>query len=153
MNESSLGHTPADTKWAFDESVAACFDDMLQRSIPLHGVMRDAVTSIAARHIQENTKVIDLGCSWGRALESTRASALKFGSNRGGIEFEGIEISKPMINKARAVFRDCADVTIRDEDVRVWAPEPGRASVVLAVLTLLFAPINYRQQIIRRAWE
>ena len=52
----SVGHMPGE-KWAFDEAVAGCFDDMLARSIPQYDVMRDAVARIAARHARPAPRI------------------------------------------------------------------------------------------------
>ena len=64
---SSLGHMPAGA-WRFDESVTAVFDDMLARSIPQLDAMRNSVFQVAARLVQPNTHVVDLGCALGAAM-------------------------------------------------------------------------------------
>ncbi len=150
----STGHMPAAARWAFDEQVTECFVDMLERSIPQYDVMRQAVVSLAQRHLVERSTVVDLGCSWGTALHTVREAALqRFGVARGDVRFKGLEVSPPMIDKARELFADADDVSIECCDLRDWRPAPARASVVLAVLTLQFTPINYRQQIVRRAHD
>ena len=50
-NADSREHRPQG-KWAFDEGVAVCFDDMLERSIPQYDVMRRAVAEVAQRYIR-----------------------------------------------------------------------------------------------------
>ena len=41
-----------DGKWEFDEKVADCFEDMLERSIPQYEVMRDSVAKLAYKVTQ-----------------------------------------------------------------------------------------------------
>jgi len=153
MTESTQ-HMPATPRWEFDATVADCFIDMLERSIPQYEIMGRAVVSLAQRHLVEQSSVIDLGCSWGTALATVReAAAARFGDDRGGVRFQGLEVSAPMVEKAAQLFVNDADVSIECCDLRDWRPASSQASVVLAVLTLQFTPINYRQQIVRRAYE
>ena len=55
-------------KWEFDEFVTQVFDDMLERSIPQYGVMRDSVLAAAMPFQQSHTDIVDLGCSRGGAI-------------------------------------------------------------------------------------
>jgi len=144
----SLGHLPAE-KWAFDDSVTGCFDDMLARSIPQYEVMREAVTALAKRHVQPGTTVIDLGSSRGEAL----APLLKeFGAyNR----WVAVEVSAPMLAVLRERFKGWIDsgyLDVLDMDLRKDFP-PAEASVILCVLTLQFVPIEHRQNVIRAAYR
>lgn len=144
----SVGHMPG-AKWAFDEAVAGCFDDMLARSIPQYDVMRDAVARIAARHARPDTAIVDLGCSRGEALAPLVEKL--GGRNR----FIGVEVSEPMLAAARERFADhirFGMVEILDMDLRNAFPE-CRASVVLSVLTLQFTPIEYRLEIVGRVFD
>jgi tRNA (cmo5U34)-methyltransferase len=135
--------------WQFDQEVTAVFDDMLQRSIPQYNAMRLVTFEVGRRFVQPGTAIIDMGCSRGQAL-------LPFVSQFGEAnDYIGLEISEPMIEAARQNFAYHPHgnrVTIQSADLR--RDFPGvTSSVVLAVLTLQFTPIEYRQQIIRRVFE
>lgn len=134
-------------KWAFDENVTDVFDDMLRRSIPQYDVMRDAVSAIARRYRVFNGTIVDLGCSRGEALAPLVAAYDR--SNY----FVGLEISEPMIEAARARFRDHYTVNIKKHDLRQGVPEDLSPCVVLSVLTLQFTPIEYRQAIIQSIYD
>ena len=137
-------------KWEFDGEVARCFDDMLERSIPQHSVMRAAVTSLALQHFRDGTDVVDLGCSRGEAL-----APLVRGVGRRASSFIGVEVSEPMLQAARARFfaeEQSGLVTIRALDLRREYPA-AEASVTLCVLTLQFTPIEHRLRIVRDAWK
>jgi tRNA (cmo5U34)-methyltransferase len=144
----SLGHKP-DGKWAFDEKVTDCFDDMLRRSIPQYDVMRQTVFDLGCLYVQKNTDIVDLGCSRGEALAPF---VDRYGAaNR----FVGCDVSEPMLAAARERFQgfiDCRIVDIRSLDLRQDYP-PVRASLTLCVLTLQFTPIEYRQRILRDIWK
>jgi len=142
-------HTLPQGKWEFDAAVTDVFEEMLRRSIPQYDVMRKAVFEIASRYAKEKSAIVDLGCSRGDALAPL---VDRFGA---GNRFVGVEISPPMLETARQRFQgyiDCGVVSIREMDLRESFP-PERASVILSILTLQFTPIEYRQRIVRDAFN
>ena len=146
MTATSLGHTP-DTKWAFDKKVTDCFDDMLERSIPRYRTMRKACLQIGSAFQQDDTTIVDLGCSRGGAL----ADFIGRFDKRNG--YVGVDVSEPMLEAATARFNDEPNVFIECCDLRGHYPNVTKASVTLAVLVLQFTPINYRQQILRNIYN
>lgn len=131
-------------KWAFDSAVTACFDDMLARSIPQHDEMRRLVFDLGRRFVRDGSDVVDLGCSRGAALVPF---VDHFGSR---VRCVGLDESQPMIDAARERFRheiNCGVVSIRRHDLRDGLPSLI-PSLTLAVLTLQFVPIEYRQRIV-----
>lgn len=139
----------AGAKWAFDEQVTAVFDDMLERSIPQHGVMRDAVLDVADRFAQPETYVVDLGAARGEAtarLLDRRGATLKYSL---------VETSKPMADALRARFAPWVDnglMRVHETDLRTAYP-PEVCSVVMSVLTLQFVPIEYRLRVLNAAYK
>lgn len=134
----------ADNQWRFDSDVTAVFDDMLARSIPQYDVMRQAVFNLGSRYVQDAGWIIDLGCSRGEAL----APFVERFTNR----CLGIEISEPMYMAARMRFDHNERVIIRQDDLRHRCPvEPS--TLTLAILTLQFTPIEYRQRIVRDVYK
>ena len=131
-------------QWKFDSTITAVFDDMLARSIPQYEAMRSMTTGIAAHYAQKDTAIVDLGCSRGGAIEPL--------TKRFAGQFIGIEVSPPMFEAALDRFKSVDHVEIRNEDLRSYYP-PERASVALAILTLQFTPIEYRQQIVRKVYK
>lgn len=130
--------------WKFDEKVADVFDDMLARSIPDYIGMRRSTTELASRFIQPRTAVVDLGCSRGAALAPL---VEKFKGN--GVAFVGVEVSEPMREAAKKAI---PEATVLDLDLRTDYPS-ALTSVTLAVLTLQFVPIEYRQRILQDAFD
>jgi tRNA (cmo5U34)-methyltransferase len=136
-------------KWSFDEEVTAAFDDMLARSIPQYELMRQGVFDLACEYIQPKTDVVDLGCSRGEAMAPL---VDRFGARN---RFIGVEVSAPMLEAVRGRFAgliSCGVVDIRATDLRTAYP-PARASVTLAILTIQFTPIEYRQRILREVFK
>lgn len=144
----TVDHVRPGGPWAFDSSVTRVFDNMLERSIPQHEVMRSTVQEIALgfASAMRDPSVVDLGCSRGEAMsplvERLDASA----------RFIGVEVSPPMLEVVRERFASCRNVEIMELDLRRDYPDI-EASVTLAVLTVQFVPIEYRQHLIRQIFE
>ena len=146
-----------DGKWEFDEKVADCFEDMLERSIPQYEVMRDSVAKLAYKVTQlpkskkVSLELLDIGCSDGIMLERLLKEFADIESAR----FTGIDISEPMLTKAKhRLLEDVIShrVIIQNCDLRKEFPN-GIYDVVTSVLSLQFTPIEYRQQIIQAIYD
>jgi len=148
MNSAIDNITPPN-HWRFDDCVTAAFQNMLERSIPGYKTMRDACFSVGAKFVQDKTDIVDLGCSRGEALQPF---VEKFGAyNR----YIAIDVSGPMLDACRERFSGYIrsnGMDVIDLDLRRQYP-PARASLTLAVLTIQFTPIEYRQQILRQVYE
>lgn len=136
-------------KWTFDGDVTTHFDDMLRRSIPDHDRMRQLCFDVGCRFVKPSTGIVDLGCSRGEALAPF---VDKFGAFN---TYHGVEASEPMRDAARARFAGMIQsnlMKLHAKDLRSWYP-PYNVSLTLAVLTLQFIPITYRQRLIQHAWN
>jgi len=135
-------HVMPKNKWEFDAEVTDVFEDMLRRSIPQYDVMRESVFEIGDQFVKRGTVILDLGCSRGDALAPFVEKYEKF------CIYHGCEMSEPMIDLARERFKDNPNVRIQRLDLRTDFP-PLVPSLVLSVLTMMFIPLEYRQQVIR----
>ena len=134
----------------FDESTAAVFDDMLERSIPFYGEMQRMTVELARRFAQPGSTVVDLGCSTGTTLASLAAAI-----DDPTIRFVGLDASEPMLARARqrlvraGALDRCVLVTgdLNDEFV---LDDP---SVVILNWTLQFVRPLHRDAVIRRIYD
>lgn len=140
-------------KWEFDEAVADCFENMLERSIPQYFTMRSAVSDLAYETIvtsprKESFQILDIGCSDGLMLESLINRFDDYGNGY----YYGVDVSVPMLEKAKQRFKNNTAVTIINQDISEKFLS-GQYDVITSVLTLQFIPINYRQQIIQDVYN
>ena len=56
-------------KWEFNDEVARCFKNMLERSIPDYQSMRALSYELGTRFVKPDTLIVDAGCSTGMAVE------------------------------------------------------------------------------------
>lgn len=154
MTSDSRDHMP-EGKWTFDPAVGECFDDMVQRSVPLYDVTLDLLARLALRHIGagRNGTIVDLGCSNGQAIERILCVA-NADPQTGKLRVIGVDCQPHMIARARA--RLGATVEFIQHDLR--EPIPYRVSAVKPnVVTLLwtaqFVPIEHRARLFREIRE
>lgn len=155
---SAIDNVVPKEKWVFDDSVADCFENMLERSIPQYEVMRESVTNLAysiiTRSKKETFSILDIGCSDGLMIERLRNKFVVDNENDNG-RYIGIDISKPMLDKAKFRFLDDIidnKVTIKECDLRTDFPQ-GLYDVVTSILSIQFTPIEYRQHIIQNIYN
>ena len=136
-------------KWAFDDGVTGVFDAMLARSIPQYEVMRDVVTRVAGRYARPrgDRRFVDLGSSRGEVVADLMT---KFDS---GAEYHAVEVSGPMLDVLRERFERLPNVSVHSGDLRWYWPKTEPVSVVTAVLTLMFVPIEHRARVVLRAYD
>lgn len=133
--------------FAFDESVAAVFDDMLVRSIPFYLEQQAMIVELARRHWQPGTLVIDLGCSTGTTLVSIC-------SGLADAHAVGVDNSAPILKRAdaalaRAGLRDRVKLIDGDLDAGIGPLGLESASVVTICWTLQFLPVSRREALLR----
>lgn len=96
------------SEFQFDQSVADVFPDMLKRSIPGYQAIISQSGLLAARYVQPDTNLYDLGCSLGASSLAMHhalcESQQEDPSQSQGCCIHGIDNSPAMINKATSVI-------------------------------------------------
>lgn len=131
-------------KWEFDDEVARCFDDMLERSIPDYENMRRLVYAVGRHFAEKGNAVMDIGCSNGNA-------ALPFVKSFPN-DFILCDVSESFLDLCRMGFKSFPNVDIRNHDLRNGVPDV-RCSLILSILTVQFTPIEYRHKIIQSVYD
>lgn len=131
-------------KWEFNESVTSVFPDMLSRSIPGYGMMRDSVVRVAKSFFSPqkyNQCLLDLGCSRGDTIyEILDAVEPKL-----EINCVGVDSSQSMIATAKELFQGWDNVNFVQSDLVDIEIFPGKYNVITCVLTAQFIPLDARQ--------
>ncbi|MEH2204977.1 MAG: methyltransferase domain-containing protein [Nostoc sp.] len=145
---SEIDRTMPTSAWRFDEDVAEVFDNMLHRSIPQYGEMRNCCVQLARNYRKPETAVVDLGCSIGGSLRDLIDDTFD-------CRYVAVDNSAPMIDKIREFFRNHPNahrLTIEQMDIRNSYPS-CETSVTLLILTLQFVPIEDRVKILRQVYD
>ena len=134
--------------FAFDETVAAVFDDMVSRSVPMYGEIQRMLAELALAFVKDGSTVYDLGCSTGTTL-SLLHKALRVPAR-----LVGIDNATEMLQRCRAKLVDLGvadSIELRFGDLDNGI-EIRDASAVFLVLTLMFVrPLN-REKLMRQIY-
>lgn len=134
-------------KWEFTSEVAACFANMLERSIPDYKSMRALTYKAGERFIQPDTLVVDVGCSTGLAVEPF---VEKYKNQN---DFLLIDNAPAMVEACRERFRTEPGVTVKAGNLWNFLPLQDKASLVLSILSIQFMPTSYRQKMIADIYD
>lgn len=143
------GPTGGVAPFEFNEQVAAVFDDMLERSVPLYRESLVRQAQLIGRFYRPGTRIYDLGCSHGNLgmlVLDELGERLR--------EMVGVDNSLPMIERYRSRLSKhaCRDrVVTFVEDIRTISLT--EVSVVVINLTLQFLPRLDRDQLLSRVYN
>lgn len=130
----------------FSARVAAVFDDMLLRSVPMYVESQRMVAEMAADFAVPGTNVYDLGCSTGTTLLSLDQCVPR------EVKFIGVDNSEDMLKKCRdklAKHRFTRAHELLCADLNDGVPIEN-ASLVTMILTLQFIRPLYRERLIEK---
>jgi len=139
---------PPGKQFEFDETVAAVFDDTLNRSVPYYEeVLKLIVELILSRPGGEELRILDLGSSTARLL-----LALHSASQR-QMRLRGIDSSPAMIERARKKCQafGADGIELIEGDILEYPIEAE--DVVVANYTLQFIRPIQRPSLVRRIYE
>ncbi|MCA9127031.1 MAG: carboxy-S-adenosyl-L-methionine synthase CmoA [Planctomycetales bacterium] len=139
-------------KFAFDQAVVEVFPDMISRSVPGYASMLAMIDQLAARFIQPNTHIYDLGCSLGAATLLMHRRALT------GCHIHAVDSSAAMVVRLREILAkeqststEGCHVHVHEADIRGF---PMRsASLIVLNLTLQFIPIEDRLAVLTDCFQ
>lgn len=136
----------------FNDEVANVFPDMLRRSIPGYAATIEAIGSLAARYVTDNTHCYDLGCSLGAA-----SIAMRQGIRGEGCRIVAVDIAAAMTDRCRQIVAEddrnsgsATPIEVREDDVR--NVEIQNASMVVLNYTLQFLAMADRDALLRNIY-
>ncbi|MBE9538983.1 MAG: carboxy-S-adenosyl-L-methionine synthase CmoA [Proteobacteria bacterium] len=131
--------------FAFDDSVASVFPDMIKRSVPGYTTIIAMTGLLAGRYAPKGSKIYDLGCSLGASTLAMRQHV-----HHGDCEIIAVDNSPAMLQRCKNIIDTdthelpvslvCADI----QDVAV-----ENASVVVLNFTLQFIAPEERDAVIQ----
>ena len=151
MKRDTLYDEPRQTvaPFEFNRSVAAVFDDMIQRSVPLYAETIAREVQLIAKYYRRGTRIYDLGCSTGNL-------GVGLCQTMGAEPFEMIAVDNaiPMLKIAAGKLADVGAggrVSLVKDDVGRIALK--NASVVVLNYTLQVLPLNARDRLVARIFN
>jgi len=122
--------------FAFDDSVAHVFADMIKRSVPGYGLTLSMLGVLAEQHVTDKSNVYDLGCSLGAGILSMRENI-----RAKRVSIIGVDSSEAMLSRCKDIVdqhNSPIPVELVCGDVRSATIE--NASMAVMNFTLQFVP-------------
>ena len=135
--------------FAFDENVAAVFDDMIRRSIPGYATIIGMTKVFAEHYVLPNSNCYDLGCSSG-----TSSLAMRNGIDKLGCKIYAIDNSEPMLDQCKNnIEKDSGSVPVEVICADVLETDINNASMVVMNFILQFLSPGNRDAMIKRIYD
>lgn len=135
--------------FAFDETVAKVFPDMIRRSVPGYETIIALTGLVAEQYVQPNSQCYDLGCSLGAATLAMRSRI-----QQPGCRIIAVDNAEAMTRRCQQHVREagesietdviCADI----QDVTIQS-----ASVVVLNFTLQFIQPTARLELLQNIYK
>jgi tRNA (cmo5U34)-methyltransferase len=139
--------------FAFNDKVAAVFDDMVHRSIPGYAVAQHLTAKIAHSVAKKSSHIYDLGCSTGTSLIKIAQFLSPQTLEESNIKLTGIDLSGDMLKRAKEkiyAFNLGEHITLLEEDLKQVVLE--KASLVVSHYTLQFINPENRLPILQKIY-
>ena len=112
------------------------FDEHIDQSIPNYNLLFDAVISLSKFFAMPDTKIIDLGCSTGKLLNTIKHDGEKI----------GVDISDNLLPESNN------DVTFLKQNIETFN-DYYNSSLVTSIFTLQFMPKASRQKVLNQIYD
>lgn len=142
---SSIGHRPSAPAWQFDQTVADCFTDMLERSVPGYALMRDISTRLARRALFDGAHALDIGSSLGDGI-------VKIAKGGPDVTYTLVEPSHPMREGLASRMASLGSAAPKHRIFQRLDEAAGSYDLVTCVLTAQFMPIHERKRMLERVY-
>ncbi|MDG2271012.1 MAG: carboxy-S-adenosyl-L-methionine synthase CmoA [Halioglobus sp.] len=135
--------------FAFDDSVARVFPDMIKRSVPGYSTIVAMTGLLAGKYATAGSSLYDLGCSLGASTLAMRQSIQQV-----NCRIISVDNSAAMLSRCKSIIGidpsdTPVDLTCMDlQDVVI-----SNASVVVLNFTLQFIPRALRDEVIERIYQ
>lgn len=135
----------------FNEEVAACFDDMVSRSVPFYDEIHRIILDLIDRTEATNGPIYDLGCS--TATTFTLIDKHLKSKKKTAPTMIGIDNSGPMLEKAAAKIKANQMETVELQCKNIEEAELDNPSMVIMNYTLQFIPVERRIDILKKIYN
>lgn len=135
--------------FAFDDTVADVFPDMIRRSVPGYETVISLLGVLANQYAKNNTTIYDLGCSLGAATLSMHQQTRTL-----DVQHICIDNSKAMVKRCESRLQrhmPAANLQVLCEDIQ--ETKIHNASIVVVNFTLQFLPPESRLALLKTIYE
>ncbi len=133
--------------WTFDNDVWKNFDKHINNSIPLYLLCHKLGLEISDFFLEENSKVIDLGCSTGTFINKLNS---RHKNNK--LKIQGYDAVKKMVQAAKKNNKNKKNIKIFNKDI-VKNNLPNEIDFISSFFTLSFIKPANRQKVFNKIFK
>ncbi len=133
--------------WTFGGAVADTFVDHIKQSVPLYAEGHSLICQLSDWFVSDRSTVYEVGVSTGELIRKLATH----NAQKPGAKFIGMDVEAAMIAKARAHCAGVPNITVLEEDGRVFGFE--KADLIVSYYTMQFIPPRDRQLLFDRIYE
>lgn len=129
------------------------FDDHIDRSIRGYNVLHDDVVNLSRYFVEDDTNVIDIGCSTGKTIHTMMKQNHEFApkANYIGIEYaegfvDALQARSEKIQEENLGYSEFNIADIRDYQFK-------NCSLITSIFTLQFMPADSRRNVLKRIYN
>jgi tRNA (cmo5U34)-methyltransferase len=133
--------------WTFGGGVPDTFVSHIRQSVPLYEEGHELVCQLSDFFVSDTSTIYEIGASTG---ELTKKLALH-NRHKPGARWIGMDVEAAMVGKARQHCADVPNITILEEDGRLFNFEP--ADLIVSYYTMQFIPPRDRQALFDKIYQ
>lgn len=133
--------------WTFSGGVPDTFVSHIRQSVPLYEEGHELTCQISDFFVSDTSVVYEIGTSTGELLKKLALH----NKAKAGARWIGMDVETAMVAKARQHCADVPNITILEEDARLFAFEP--ADMIVSYYTTQFIPPRDRQALFDKIYQ
>lgn len=124
------------------------FDNHIDQSIRGYSIMHDDVINMSRYFVEDNTNVVDIGCSTGKTLDAMQKQNGHFAP---AANYIGVEYAEGFVENMKNRMEENPTLDLRHGDIRDFKFE--NCNLVTSLFTLQFMPKNCRRDVIQNIYN
>lgn len=137
------------SSFKFDSAVAAVFDDMVSRSVPIYAEIHQVILDLVGkRKWNKESKIVDIGCSTATTLFILHHYFKR--EHQNNVQLVGLDPSAQMLDKAREKASALKDVKLDLKEQGAADFNESNVDMVIMNYTLQFIPIEERLELLKK---
>ena len=124
------------------------FDNHIDQSIRGYSVLHDDIVSMSKYFVEDDSKVVDIGCSTGKTLAAMYDQNSEFAPY---VEYHGIDYADGFVDDMSKRMESYHMLQLAQGDIRDY--EFSDCSLVTSIFTLQFMPRKDRQQVLTNIYD
>ncbi len=149
MKKKKLGQNlkAANASWTFEKDVWKNFDKHINKSIPLYLLCHKLGIEISDFFLEENAKVIDIGCSTGTFIQKLNSR-----HQNKNLQIKGYDSVKKMLDAAKKNNRNKKNIKFINKDI-TKSKFPNNIDLITSFFTISFVKPANRQVVFNKIYK